>query len=497
MTQLGLSEFLAACEIPSGQRNYTGSDRGTILSLVPSLYLRWSSYTRSSFASSPKRYSFSLRLRVTHWLGRFVSVCFPLVAWTTLVNREQVQSMLKVVQDFVIGLRVHQNVPPMAGDQTAIGVTPSSVVTPAGKMFKPTLDSNQGKNQVQAKNAAKEQATVDTERNTDSSINTSPVLLPKGHGGTRGLQDAEGTKQDDERNQNERDEREQKPRNELRGDREDREGNVQVVLRKGPSSLPVSNLAGRSRGVQVQTGDRPKSSSQMAANELSMSNTQEVDMETTSPGVKKKRGLVKNGEFGTMGAGVGAGAVAVPSSTRKEIQNARARLASASVRRKSLEPPIGSEEADRMAGLRTNLERRKRPHANNDGILGARQYLGSVDNGGESAGASIGSAAGNNHVMHIGRSRLGVSTDRVGRAERVDLDRSDRNADSRKQKKYAGGDGNESVFDFDMLPAHLQKSLDLIKQRKLEASAAKKKKKTSIDLTGLQRMNYDPRRLMQ
>jgi len=29
MTQLGLDEFLKACEIPSAQLNYTGSDTGT------------------------------------------------------------------------------------------------------------------------------------------------------------------------------------------------------------------------------------------------------------------------------------------------------------------------------------------------------------------------------------------------------------------------------------------------------------------------------------
>ena len=170
----------------------------------------------------------------------------------------------------------------------------------------------------------------------------------------------------------------------------------------------------------------------------------------------------------------------MPRPVANDIAHARRRLAQASTRRKSLEPPIGNEDANRMAGLNSNLENRKRPqmgmlvndHAGykpQDGIYGAKQYLGSE--GGESVGQSIGSAAGNSNVVPIGRSRLG------------------------NDGKNYGSPTDE--FDYSKLPAHLQKSLDLIKRRKLDASA--RKKKQAIDLTGLQRMkdrDYDPRRLM-
>lgn len=173
------------------------------------------------------------------------------------------------------------------------------------------------------------------------------------------------------------------------------------------------------------------------------------------------------------------------SPVERDIAKARVRLAQASHRRKSLEPPIDSEDANRLDRLRNNLEGRRRPQIGRggrvvgqqqrheeglEGIHNAKLYL--LSEGGESTEASIGSAAGNSNVLHIGRSGQVVK----GRGQRAE---------------NVGGD----FFDVNKLPAHLKRSMDMIKKRKLDASAAKKKK--AIDLTGLQRMKeYDPRRLM-
>ena len=233
---------------------------------------------------------------------------------------------------------------------------------------------------------------------------------------------------------------------------------------------------------------RMASSSQLAGNEVSVSNTQEI-MVATSPvamgtRVKDSSGQMKHwagsDDLQRRAAGAQQGNVRVdPLSARKDIANARVRLEQASHRRKSLEPPIDSEDADRLDGLRNNLEGRKRPQIGQgglavaqqhqldegmDGIRNANLYLGS--DGGESAGASIGSAAGDSNIVHVGV--------KGGRRDENRVD---------------------DFFDVSKLPAHLKRSLEIIKKRKMEASAAKKKK--AIDLAGLQHMKeYDPRRLM-
>ena len=358
-----------------------------------------------------------------------------------MVNRKQVQSLLKVVEDFVTGLREEDALQPTVGGSSVAfaegreRANRASVVTPANqKIFKPTLGSKQQQQQQQQAEERKRKdgegdgdGEKEGERQTqDSSINTAPVLRPPplGHAALK-----EKEKAATEVGQ--------------RGEGQEKQNQPEQKKPKGPPRLVVKDSA--------------------------------------------KNNLSNNSKS----------VVVDPSSTRKEITDARHRLAQASNRRKSLEPPIGREEADRMAGLHRNLEGRKRPPGvaiaiatgaagathlgkptagrdNNDGIRGARQYLGSDDNQTESAGASIGSAAGNNVATQIGRSKPNVGG-------------------KRKKKSHT-----DDVFDFSTLPAHLQKSLAEIKQRKLDASAAKKKK--PIDLTGLQRMKdrdgYDPRRLM-
>ncbi len=368
------------------------------------------------------------------------------------MNREQEQSLLKVVDDFFSGLREDDGGVgnrAVNGEATGTappsrGVPPASIVTPANqKIFNPQMASNV---RNQAKNAKK----VETERQTDSSINTLPMLLPK----------------------------EPRP-----------VGQVGPVGQIGPVR-PVGSVDREEDALNKQV----VGSSQMAGNEVSVSNTQEV-MDATSPVAKDK--WVKNASRKpkhwadsddlrrqaaeaqrrkNMG-------LTDPSSARKEIANARVRLAQASHRRRSLEPPMDSEDADRLDGLRSNLEGRRRPQIGQsglaqqqgegrDGIHNARLYLGS--DGGESTGASIGSAAGNSNTLHIGRSGQVVK----GGGRRAETNTAD------------------DFFDVNKLPAHLRKSLDMIKKRKLAASAAKKRKK-AIDLTGLQRMKeYDPRRLM-
>jgi len=345
-----------------------------------------------------------------------------------------VQSLLKVVEDFVTGLREEDALQPTVGGSSAAfaegreRANRAAVVTPANqKIFKPALGSKQQQQAEERKRKDGEgEGEKEGERQTqDSSINTAPVLRPPplDHAALKEKEQAatEGVGQRGE-GQEKQSQPEQKP--------------------KGPPRLVVKDSA--------------------------------------------KNNVNNNSKS----------VVVDPSSTRKEITDARHRLAQASNRRKSLEPPIGREEADRMAGLHRNLEGRKRPPGiatgatgaagathlgkpttgrdNNDGIRGARQYLGSDDNQTESAGASIGSAAGNNVATQIGRSKPNVGG-------------------KRKKKSHT-----DDVFDFSTLPAHLQKSLAEIKQRKLDASAAKKKK--PIDLTGLQRLKdrdgYDPRRLM-
>lgn len=361
------------------------------------------------------------------------------------------QSLLKVVEDFVNGLRDEDGLTDRArnGEEATRteqrGVPPASIVTPANqKIFKPNLDSNHIRNQM------KNVKDADKERHTDSSINTLPVLLPKGA--------------DVER-------REQRP------GADDR--------RREALDTEDSGIERKNRAVKKQMA----SSSQMAGNEVSVSNAQEA-MDATSPLAKDKRlkslRTSQRDDAGDMRGQAGGNqqrmyqGQAYPSLARMDIANARLRLAQASNRRKSLEPPIDSEDADRMDGLRNVLEGRKRPQhgtsvarvhdAGLDGIHGAKQYLGS--DGGESVGASIGSAAGNSDALRIGKSRLGMD---MG---------------TKRQADHAADD----FFDVSKLPPHLRKSLDLIKKRKLDASAKRRK---AIDLTGLQRMKeYDPRRLM-
>ena len=307
--------------------------------------------------------------------------------------------MLKVVEDFVTGLREEDALQPTVGGSSVAfaegreRANRASVVTPANqKIFKPTLGSKQQQQQAEERKRKDGEGDGDGEKEgerqtQDSSINTAPVLRPPplGHAALK-----EKEKAATEVGQ--------------RGEGQEKQNQPEQKKPKGPPRLVVKDSA--------------------------------------------KNNLNNNSKS----------VVVDPSSTRKEITDARHRLAQASNRRKSLEPPIGREEADRMAGLHRNLEGRKRPPGvaiaiatgaagathlgkptagrdNNDGIRGARQYLGSDDNQTESAGASIGSAAGNNVATQIGRSKPNVGG-------------------KRKKKSHT-----DDVFDFSTLPAHLQKSL--------------------------------------
>lgn len=353
------------------------------------------------------------------------------------------------------------------------GVPPASIVTPANqKIYKPQSGNN-------PRNQAKNSKGVEKERQTDSSINTLPMLpLKEAVDGAGGVGGADGVRE--------------APRS------DSGRGALNV-----PSAAGASNAAGATNaanaanapksGGQARAAEKKQmaSSSQLAGNEVSVSNTQEI-MGATSPiargaRLKDDSGQLQKQRAGSddvrrQAAGAQQGKRRVdPLSASKDIATARVRLEGASHRRKSLEPPIDSEDANRLDGLRNDLESRKRPQTGRggltvvqrrhrdeatDGIRNAKLYLGS--DGGGSTGASIGSAAGNSDVLHA----------------------------VEKSRRRAENPGDD-FFDVSKLPAHLKRSLDMIKKRKLEASVAKKKK--AIDLTGLQRMKeeaYDPRRLM-